>query len=213
MTRWLSLLLPALFVLPGVGCASYYYGGHPGHSLHGIHGMACSECGVAGCTDHGVVPQNPLEHVAHVGRGLSTGHGDVYYGEWRNYPPDCDTCNSAGGYPLGFLAGAANLWGHRNHEVQGGCSSCATGTVNMDAYEDEMGTSVEVQEGESIMAPTPMPPAAPTPAAPTPEPKADEPPGPLPGPETSALNSPKNGRRTVAESRREWMNNSRPRTR
>jgi len=211
MTRWLSLLLPALYVLPGVGCASYYYGGHPGHSLHGmhgIHGMACSECGEMGCTDHGPVPQNPLEHITHVGRGLSIGCGDMYYGEWRSYPPDCDTCNSAGGHPLGFLAGAANLWGHRDHEVHGGCSSCAMGSVIMDGYEEEMGTSVEVEEGESIMVPTPMPPTTPKT-----EPKADEPPGPLPGPETSALNSPKNGRSSIAETRTEWTNNSRPRTR
>jgi hypothetical protein len=208
MTRWLSLLLPALFVLPGVGCASYYYGGHPGHSLHGMHSMACSECGVMGCNDHDPVPQNPLEHVTHVGRGLSIGRGDMYYGEWRSYPPDCDTCNSAGGHPFGFLAGAANLWGHRDHESHGHCSSCAAETMTMDYYEEEVSSSVDIEEGESIMVPTPTPPTAPNP-----KPQADDAPGPLPGPETSLLNSPKNSRRSVAENRSEWTNNSQPRAR
>ncbi|MEC8345785.1 MAG: hypothetical protein VXZ63_11615 [Planctomycetota bacterium] len=203
MTRWLSLLLPALYVLPGLGCASYYYGGDTAYSHQSLPYLGHYDCEGVGCTDHQAVPSNPLQHVAHVSRSLSLGYAGSYFGMPQGYPYDCDTCNYAGGRPLGFLAGASNLWGHRDYEAGYGCDSCMAGQALIEHEAEEVG-SVDVQEGESIMVPMPTPSIAP---------EDEDAPGPLPGPETSAFNSPKNSPRSVAENRTEWRNNSQKKVR
>ena len=194
MTRWLSLLLPALFVLQGTGCASYYFGGPVGCDPYGY---GCNDCGEVGCTDHIPVPRNAVEHVANMGRGLVVGCGDPYYGEWRSYPPDCDSCNNAAaGQPFTLFSGFRTLWGHREHgSIAGGCSSCeAYPTPGGDYFEGE--EYYEIHEGESIMTPGP-------------EAEQIDPPGPLPGPDSSAMRTSPRTRRSSPRTRNQWTSNTR----
>lgn len=179
MSRWLTLLIPAMLVAQGIGCAYHQSCGPAGCGAGGYgsaHDYGCTECGEVGCMEHAPIPHTPFQHLMQVGTGVMGGCGDPYYDEWYNYPPGCDSCNNAAaGQPFTLFSGMRTLWGTRHHQQHSGCSSC-------EAYPgDYQGETYEViQESDSIM--TPEVPA-------DTEPKSVDPPGPLPGPDMNASRS------------------------
>lgn len=137
--RQLFFLLGLSIVLSSVGCAIPVGSGPCG-------GLACDSCG--DCDGGGYVagpllPFGPLEALRQARRNLVCGGGgcgDVYYGEWRSYPPDCvDPCYGSGacGAAAPCLPGCAPglllprnlvpaLYGKRiyQHADGCGCGSC-----------------------------------------------------------------------------------------
>ena len=142
MMRQLLLLLGLMTSLSSLGCAvpvgyGPYAGGPFGSS-------ACDSCGDyerLSCLPGPLLPYGPIEALRQAKRNLVCGGGcgNVYYGEWRSYPPDCaDPCYGnefAGGVgPCvpGWAPGALlprnlvpALYGKRIYQSDDGCG-CGT---------------------------------------------------------------------------------------
>ena len=100
--RHLFLLLGLMISLSSLGCAIPVGYGPCG----GIPCDSCGDCDGGGYAGGPVLPYGPLDALRQAKRNLVCGGGgcgDVYYGEWRSYPPDCaDPCCGDG-----FVGGAA----------------------------------------------------------------------------------------------------------
>jgi predicted nucleic acid-binding Zn-ribbon protein len=145
--RQLLLLLGLMTSLSSLGCAvPVGYGPYAGGPYAGgpFGGSACDSCGDyerLGCLPGPLLPYGPIEALRQAKRNLVCGGGcgNVYYGEWRSYPPDCaDPCYGnefAGGVgPCvpGWAPGALlprnlvpALYGKRIYQSDEGCG-CGT---------------------------------------------------------------------------------------
>lgn len=104
---------------------------------------ACRACGGVGCGRCRIVRRLDRVRAARCARGC----GEVYRGEWTNYPPDFrDPCNDCGNWngsrwaPPFLLARWRSLWGYRRYRTYKGscCNSCGGPMVYMGPVQKEV---------------------------------------------------------------------------
>lgn len=165
--RQLFLLFGLMISLSASGCAIPVGYGPCG----GLPCDSCGDCDGGSYAVGPVLPYGPLDALRQAKRNLVCGGGgcgDVYYGEWRSYPPDCaDPCCGDG-----FVGGAVPcvpgwapgtllprnlvpaLYGKRMHQGYdacgcGSCGDCVSGDCGDCETVSYAGEAMGVHSGHS----------------------------------------------------------------
>lgn len=129
------------------GCHSIPDMRYPGSACHGgcdpVFG-SCDQCGTCGgdCQGH-----TPVSYVGHQ-MTCASGCGEIYWGEWINYPPDpCDPCDNCGNWvgprlcpPTFWHWLMAGIPGGRTCHGGKGAACTGKGCADCGMHDDEFGT-------------------------------------------------------------------------